>query len=142
MSQSRNNRSIILVDYYEGAYGPTIRIDVQAVTSLIKVKDLFLQLAESVTQTVNFTETDLVIASGLNQLIMKVVPDDQVCEKKLELLVNRSMSIIFYWSMPSGGWRRCAGLMDGLLESHYPGHQYLTQEGVDDAIVEIAFMEC
>jgi hypothetical protein len=36
---------------------------------------------------------------------------------------------------------RCVGLIDGLLGSGGPGHQYLTIEGVDEALVEVSFME-
>lgn len=35
----------------------------------------------------------------------------------------------------------CVCLIDGLLEGNAPGHQYLTHEGVDDALVELAFQE-
>ena len=38
------NKNSILLDYYDGAYGPTIRIDVQSIETLVRIKNLFLQL--------------------------------------------------------------------------------------------------
>ncbi len=31
--------------------------------------------------------------------------------------------------------------MDGLLTEDAPGHQYLTREGLDDALVELCYKE-
>ncbi len=38
-------RGAILVAYYEGAYGPTIRLDCQAREDLVAVRDLLARLA-------------------------------------------------------------------------------------------------
>lgn len=73
----------------------------------------------------------------LKKLILRRVPDVKALEKKLTLVSNAS----FEWAMTSREWEKAAGLVDGLLENNKPGNQYLTQEGVDDALVELAFME-
>jgi hypothetical protein len=142
MSGFRENKNIILLDYYEGAYGPTIRIDVQSIDTLNKVKDLFLNLSKlTVHTTIDFIELPSVKAYSINQLLMKRTPDNQEPKKKLELVPDRSGDIVFCWAVSSDGWQLCADLVDGMLDANCPGHQYLTQEGVDDAIVELAFME-
>lgn len=135
------NKNSILLDYYDGAYGPTIRIDVQSIETLVRIKNLFLQLAESRGYPVNLAEINNVKAIRLNQLILSWVPDDQHAKKKLTLASNSMTGAVFEWTMSSDSWKRAAGLVDGLLERGSSGHQYLTQEGVDDAIVELAFME-
>jgi hypothetical protein len=51
--------------------------------------------------------------------------------------------------LPLHTFRRCVARYNGehkvkhfsCLESDSPGHQYLTEKGVDDALVEVAFME-
>ena len=85
MSELKENKNIILLDYYEGAYGPTIRIDIHTVTALDKVRNFFLQLAESKKQRINFIEIDSVKATGFSQFILKLVPENQEPQKKLEL---------------------------------------------------------
>jgi hypothetical protein len=139
--QMKIDNSIIVVDYYQGAYGPTIRIDIQTRENLVKLKDIFLQLAKSKKETTDLVTLKSVNATGLKQLILKVISSNQEREKKLKLEEGSTGNVAFSWSMSSAGWQRCAGLMDGLLEPDRPGHQYLTEEDIDDALVEVAFKE-
>ena len=41
----------ILLDYYQGSYGPTIRFDIQETTALSELKGLFMTLPESAPRT-------------------------------------------------------------------------------------------
>lgn len=134
-------RDIILLDYYDGAYGPTLRIDVQSTPSLLRIKDVFIQLAGSKELTINFTEIPFVKVIGLDQLILKRVVSDKDQEKKLKFVKNNPGEIVFCWVMAASGWELCVDLIHGILDSNHPGHQYLTEEGIDDALVELAFME-
>jgi hypothetical protein len=140
MSRIQDDTNKILVDYYEGAYGRTIRIDVQSQVRLLQMKNLFLKLAESVDQ-IDIADVESVVVTGLDQMNLKRVPSGNEHSKKLVLEDKGTGRVICTWSMHSEGWRRCAGLVDGLLKYNAPGHQYLTHEGVDDAIVEFAFKE-
>ena len=141
MGQHTNGQDRIVIDYYQGAYGPTIRIDIQTMENLVKLKNIFLQLAESKKEAMDLVRLESVTATGINQFILKTVPPNQEQEKKLRREKDNTNNVAFYWSMSWRGWQRCAGLIDGLIESQGAGHQYLTEEGVDDAIVEVAFME-
>jgi hypothetical protein len=47
----------------------------------------------------------------------------------------------FRWRQSKDGWRQCAYLVKGLLQGSGRGHQYLTTEGVDDALIELAYRE-
>lgn len=130
-----------MLDFYRGAYGPTIRIDVQDVPSLMKIKELFLELATSAKKKTNLAELPWIKASGLRQLVLTQAPDREGRVKSLALRKGKDESIAFDWSLSSSGWKRCAALIDGLIRLNSPAHQYLTEEGIDDAIIEIAFME-
>ena len=44
----------------------------------------------------------------------------------------------FQWERDAEGWLESAELLDGLLDSGFPGHQYLAE---GDALLEIDFME-
>lgn len=133
-------KDTIVLDYYEGAYGPTIRIDVQSVDALTKIRDFIHQLAESTISSIDLTEEEGVKATGFSRIIL-AVSDDHKTEEKLLLLKNGSEGIIINWAMFPASWGRVHGLVNGLFECGYSAHQYLTKEGVDDAIVELAFME-
>jgi hypothetical protein len=141
MGRSEPHGKVILLDYYQGAYGPTIRIDVQEVDPLVRLREMFLSLAEAKQETVSLVEIDAVRATEIDNLILKLLPAHQDDEKSLRRVSESRGAVVFCWSMSSRGWRRCAGLVDGLLEVEVPAHQYLTQEGIDDAIIELAFRE-
>jgi len=134
------DKSTIVLDYYEGAYGPTIRIDVQSVGALVKIKDFIQQLAESRISSINLTEAEGIKAAGFSKIIFEVSLDNKA-EEKLLLRKNGSEGIIINWAMFPASWERVHGLVSGLLECGCPAHQYLTKEGVDNVIVELAFME-
>jgi hypothetical protein len=131
----------IVLDFYKGAYGPTLRIDVQTFKALTELKKLFLWLSESEEHIINLVELNNIRTTGLNRLILKCIPDNEESDKKLTLTSCAKLGIVFEWTLPSQEWDDVAGLVDGLIENNGPGHQYLTQAGIDDVIVELAFME-
>lgn len=60
--------------------------------------------------------------------------------KALEVnLDSRPASIT--WVRNPEGWETLTLLVDGLIEAKTPAHQYLTEEGLDDAVVELSFRE-
>jgi hypothetical protein len=132
---------IILLDYYEGAYGPTIRIDVKSKDTLKKLKNLFLELAGPEEKTINMAEMNGVSTLELKKLILRRTSDSKELGKKLMPLSCSSSEHAFEWVMTAREWGKAATLVDGLLDYNMPGHQYLTHEGVDDILVELAFME-
>jgi hypothetical protein len=130
----------VIVDYYRGAYGPTIRIDTQTIQQLLKVKDAFLKLVEERCTEVNFHQLESIYMIGIRELVLQVTSKEQA--QGLKLVRAEAEGTKFVWSRSKEGWRRsCVDLIDGLLEANRPGHQYLTNEGVDDALVELAFLE-
>lgn len=132
---------MILVDYYEGAYGPTIRLNAISIESLTQIRDFFLELAAAKVSEASFDELGSVKVIGIKALVLKFVPESKEQKKTLKLVQVTSEGPIFHWSRSSEGWMDCAGLVDGLLEHQGPAHQYLTNEAVDDALVELAFLE-
>jgi hypothetical protein len=132
----------ILVDYYAGAYGPTIRIDVQSLDDLLVVRGMFQQLAEGRVAEVHLQEMRELQVIGISSFTLKVIPEVTVSRKTLHLVRTDASGPVLVWSRSPAGWMDgCVCLIDGLLERNAPGHQYLTHEGVDDALVELAFLE-
>jgi len=136
-----DDRDLISVDYYLGAFGPTIRLHVLSVARLNELKGIFLLLAEGSVQEVDLAQRHLSKTAGLNSLILKFVSEGQTKEKNLVLIKDEFQRLNFIWSGFSEHWLTCAGLVDGLVGSDQPGHQYLTAEGIGDALVELAYME-
>lgn len=140
MNETENN-DIILMDYYKGAYGPTIRVNTRSVKALTQIKGLFLELAAAKISETSFNEIGSMKVIGIKALVLKFVPESKEQKKTLKLVQVTPEGPVFHWSRSSEGWMECAGLIDGLLEYQRPAHQYLTDESVDDALVEVAFLE-
>jgi hypothetical protein len=124
-----------------GAYGPTIRIDVHSLSRLQEIQRLFLLLAQGASKEIDLMQVELSQASGLDSLVLRSIPDTQRDERKLIRVEVEPRHINFLWSGNVDDWLRCSGLVDGLLVDNQPGHQYLTSEEVDDALVELSYME-
>lgn len=131
----------ILIDYYEGAYGPTIRIDTQSVQAIVRVKKIFLELALAQTSEINLCNDEYVEVIGVKSLALRLVTESEEKRKTLKLIQLTSEGPIFHWSRSSEGWKNCIDLIDGILKYSHPSHQYLTDEDIDDALVEITFLE-
>src|SRR5689334_13797646 len=126
----------IIVDFYDGAYGPTIRLETSRVELLETFKSLFLSLSAKrvlsarlrdlafVTMSPNVADIELFVCTAVGEPY-----------KTLRLLSSKLGPPSFKWSRSVEGWLECAELLDGLVETRRPGHQYLNlpREGVDDA---------
>ncbi len=130
----------IIVDYYQGAYGPTLRIDIVSLDDLSKIKNLFVDLSKSIDHQVDLTKFENAIATGLNSLILQSSSKIEKNQKKLTQ-IHQGNNINFLWKTSPQDWARIVSLVQQLIDVKRPGHQYLTEEGVDDALVEFVFME-
>ena len=141
MNYSNDNGDSTLIDYYQGAYGPTIRIDIRSLETLVKFRDIFELLAKGKMSEVRLEDIKMVKLQGIRSLVLKRLPEDESDKKSLRLLSLHPEGAVFCWSMNATRWLECGELLDALVEENQPGHQYLTSEGIDDALVEVAFME-
>jgi hypothetical protein len=129
-----------LISFYDGAYGPTIRIEAHSVEIIEQIRSIFLELASAGTREVELHKVEGVRTEGVKEFVLKFVPGEGEPRRTLKLVHTGSEGSVFCWSKSSEGWVECAELLDGILHQH-PGHQYLTDEAIDDALVVVAFME-
>jgi len=139
MAQFNGNSHSLIIDYYEGAYGPTIRIDTVQVSDLVLLRSVFLALAEGQPTCTDLGEALGARISGSSGITLEVVlSDPKRCLKRAK---SRTRQPEFRWLRSAKGWRWCAAMVDGLLKKQTPGHQYLTNEKQDEALIELAFKE-
>jgi len=129
----------LLLSYYVGAYGPTIRIDSHLQDHLIAVGQLFRRLASGAVVEADFGQTLGCRLDSIGSLIVRAAKSRS--SKALELQYYTSGQPVFGWSNTGQEWLEDAGKVDALAAADSPGHQYLTREGVDDALVELCFRE-
>jgi hypothetical protein len=129
----------LLLAYYVGAYGPTIRIDSQSLEDLAAVGQLFRRLASGAVQEADFGQGLGCRLDSIAALMVRSVKTR--LSKALELRYYTSGQPVFAWSNTVEEWLEQAERVDVLAVADAPGHQYLTREGVDDALVEVCFRE-
>ena len=135
------NEKTIIVDYYDGAYGPTLRIDVPSREMLDWLKSLFADLAGGAHGQADLIHPDRVRATSAIARIL-LLRDASVRPGQRTLhLTGTPEKIEIRWAGPPAYWSRCSALVDGIVAAGRAGHQYLTEEAVDDALVELSFME-
>ena len=129
----------ITIDYYQGAYGPTIRMDVHSAEGLVALRNILHALAAGGTRERRFHQLSFVELIEIYDIILTCVRTRRnktvVAERKQE-----GDKMIFHWSNTLEGWSQCAELLDGISGTK-PAHQYLSQEGLDDALIVVAFLE-
>jgi hypothetical protein len=134
----QDDGTAILLDCYDGAYGKTLRIDIQSVESLRALVKLFEGLREG---TVG--ESSL---RGLGQAVL-VPPLADVRLLRSEVgsidVTKAGEETLIVWNQPLSGWANAVGLLQPLVEcaqARKGAHQYLTQPG-QSPLVEVAVME-
>ncbi len=125
-----------IVDFYQGAYGPTLRIDVQDASWLKAFQSHMAQLANR-----NITEFDLLHLDGVEK--------GEISGLRFRLDFESSLTIVtpkqtgkyesFLWTLDMESIERITDVVDRFLESNRPGHYYLYDE--DQTLVELAFKE-
>jgi hypothetical protein len=129
----------LLLAYYGGAYGPTIRIDSQSREDLAAVGQLFRRLASGAVQEADFGQALGCRLDSIGLLMVRSVKSRR--PKALELQYFTAGQPAFDWSNTGEEWLEEAEKVDVLAAADSSGHQYLTREGVDDAVVELCFRE-
>jgi hypothetical protein len=113
--------------YYIGAYGSTLRIDVQETTWMIALKSIILKMIENESfDEVDLCKTKNTVAIDINEVV--ITKSKQLTKHgRLELLFNlEKLTTII-------------GLIDGLLKVE-SGHQYLVSEN-NELTIELAYKE-
>jgi hypothetical protein len=125
--------AVIHGDFYPGAYGPTILLEAQ---ELIGV-DWFLR---------KLVELSRDECAAFDLAAMPEASLEHVSELRLETVeIQPKPALIrdgdrFTWRQDTLRWAHASMLIEPLLKGG-AGHQYLTHEGVDDALVEFSVGE-
>lgn len=136
---TENPKELVAVDFYPGGYGPTIRISTTNPDHLLALKSAFLSLGSDNQIVLNIDDVVPVKMMEIKSLTFKVThtPESQrIMRSSLD-----GDKPEFVWIQSASDWNKCAGLVDGLINSTIPCHQYLSEEGVDDVLIELSYRE-
>lgn len=122
-------------DFGIGASGPTIFVRLRTVDDVKALNEIFLGLAERPGARIDLSAQPGIQLHRISRC--ELVSIERSLSKRLRR-VNDGPA--FEWSCTADEWATAAALLDPFLAGSR-GHQYLTQEGLDDAIVEVSYGE-
>ncbi|HOJ78888.1 MAG TPA: hypothetical protein PLZ08_12095 [Bacillota bacterium] len=117
------------IDYYQGAYKPTLRINFNSRRYLIKFKEIITAIKDGTIETFSFSSFEGITILGIKDLILRKQSKKLLIPERITMICNsNSEKPVFIWCLNSEEWWHCEGLIEGLIESNEIGHQYLFDE--------------
>lgn len=114
-----------LVDFYEGANGSTLRIDLPTEKALNWLRDRVSDLANGKASSVRLSEMpNSYFSQSVREVMLLRVPSNL---RRQEHPVRQIVEREFSWSQPDEGWAWTLGLLSGLSSG---GRQRLTERDV------------
>jgi hypothetical protein len=145
---------VILIAYYSGAYGPTLRIDTQSTDRLNDLIRLTARFAEGSVVTAPISQVgNIFIEPPIHSLdlvtghsdVADLMPSTRAdVPKALSCSHTRDGGMSLVWTQTRLGWIRVRGLIEGLLmpgRFGVSGHQYLTDIDSDEILLEVSYRE-
>ena len=137
MNDSTN--AAIRVDFYPGAYGPTIRIILNTRQQLQTFLNTLQSLDANEDVSIALEELPDFALSGIQRFVFQTVLSTQESSKKLTISGGQNPSVT--WKQTREDWKLAADQVAVFTSGDSPSHHYLTYEGIDDALVEVAYRE-
>ena len=127
------------IDYYQGAYGLTIRIDTNSRDWIERLKSNIIELEKGNIKRVEIHKVGSVEISNLESLVLLKKQDFEESPNIMVCLAGDNIDVV--WSQKLEELITLVGLLEGLIYNEKPGHQYLTVEGRDEILIIIAYKE-
>jgi len=127
-------KGAIFVDFYPGAYGPTLIIIIDEIEELVFFKTLISKLCNNNTNRLSLHEYEKFNISGISDLVLEVSNN-----RHSEIKVTKER-IVLYGTKDT--WETCCCLVDALIKTS-SGHQYFERyfEYDEDIVVELSYKE-
>jgi hypothetical protein len=126
---------LIVGDFYAGAYGPTIMLVLMSPAAVGWFQEILRELGsggppktltcDSRVDVAHLDEIEMTTRSSGPQVALKRRGDSEVA---------------FLWSATREGWLHLAALIQSFRAGE-KGHHYLTDDKLDDALIELSFGE-
>ena len=129
------------VDFYEAPDGPTLLIFGAMGDDYESLRSVFRKLSRKPGLEIELKGVSFVRMIGELEISLCSTAEDQHRSSRsthgLRLSIERG-SHHFTWTRTPEGWAYLVGLIDGVLKSDIPCHQYLASYPEDDATVELS----
>jgi hypothetical protein len=133
------NTALILGAFYPGAYGPTILLEAQGLLGVDWFLRKLVELSRDEQAVIDLASMPEITIEGIDELKAETV----AVQPEISLMRTAGSSgngASFLWRQDTLRWAHASMLIEPLLKGR-PGHQYLTNEGRDAALVEFSHGE-
>jgi hypothetical protein len=130
---------LILGDFYQGAHGPTIILEAQTLLGVDWFRRVLVKLSRDEEANFDLVSLPEMRIDGVDELKVETVP----VQPDIPLMRTAGSGYegaSFLWRQDTLRWAHASMLIEPLLKGR-PGHQYLTNEGRDAALVEFSHGE-
>jgi hypothetical protein len=129
---------LLIGDFYEGAYGPTVLLALEPERGAGWFHRLLTRLAEGERSSLDLVAAPETEIHGLDSFKLVLVAEQpDVALQRVDIDPTRA---IFDWSQSVSGWTAAAELVESFLLGG-SGHQYLSLEDHDAALIEVSCRE-
>jgi hypothetical protein len=122
-------------DFYEGAYGPSILLVLTSPEAVVWLRSIFENAARASVGAVFRLDTQPGVEIGAALTALKLCRVESAPNRHVRMAPEGT----FTWSCTAEEWETARLMLEPLLEQS--GHQYLTSETDDDAIIEVSYGE-
>lgn len=120
MPHRNHGQTSINVDYYDGAYGPTLRVEVSARFLIEMLLEPFVLLSERRSDAIDFVRATNARCSGFVGLTLALAKDRT--RGGLRRVMTAGGLPHFTWVNDAEGWGQCVDLIRPFRHSVEPGH--------------------
>lgn len=128
-------RPLLEGDFYDSAYGPSILLVLTSQEAVAWLRSIFEGIAGASAGSVIRLDTQPRVEIGAALTALELRRVEEAPTRHLVQAPNGT----FTWSCTADEWETASVMLETLLEQ--PGHQYLTSETDDDAIIEVSYGE-
>lgn len=130
----------MLFEFYDGSYGPTLRLWTDDASDLLLFAEVCRRMADEVED-----EVELLKAMNLHHedvVSITLYRDNERDQFEGRVSIsNREQPKIIRWTESCAGWNLAAARLIELVRDPVPAHQYLAEDRYSDAMIEVSFLE-
>jgi hypothetical protein len=127
------------LNFFRGTDGPTLVFLFFEGEDLIRLKTIFLGLAQGEASEVSLRAAGIVeFASAIDDLVFVRFVNGGEPSRMVRKVRDTLRGPVFEFRRHKEGWLECAELIEGLTG---PGHQYLSRGSIDEALVMVSYRE-
>ena len=124
------------IDYYQGAYGETLRLATDDVDDLRTLNTIFRSVRED--RTIDIASWP---GAQKSESVLRILLRQAARRSTIRKLETVGGAQSFEWTQDGEGWLESAELIESMIDANESCHQYLTREDQGEILMEVSFQE-